>query len=186
MRRFLEEFADSNNFDYLVPQNWYPMYPLFRQMKVALLPSCPPPLFPSSPPPLLPSSPPPLLPSSPPPLKVPQVTISMAHYFLSQGAKSILFQYKWNFIEALKDLLPELCFDDSKFSRSARMITPTPFLLMILSLLINMKSAGGLWQETNTRRDYFFNFAKSKGFDPLIPINWYSLHRNSFLYSKVL
>jgi hypothetical protein len=38
-----------------------------------------------------------------------------------------------------------------------------------------------VWHEPDARRKFFESYAKQKGFDPLIPENWYKQSRNLFL-----
>jgi len=41
------------------------------------------------------------------------------------------------------------------------------------------------WQDPEKCRAFFDHFAKRKGFDPLQPENWYTVHLNEMLRSKV-
>lgn len=40
---------------------------------------------------------------------------------------------------------------------------------------IKKKNRKGLWNSIETRRKFFIDYAKEKGFDPLIPENWYTV-----------
>ena len=42
-----------------------------------------------------------------------------------------------------------------------------------------------LWHATEKRRKFFEEYAKSKGFDPLNPANWYEHSQNQIYNDKV-
>jgi len=65
-------------------------------------------------------------------------------------------------VRALYHLFPEIGLDPSSFDR-------TP---------------GGHYQENENRRKFLEHFAKSNGFDPLIPSNWYDVTTTSVLRFK--
>jgi hypothetical protein len=46
--------------------------------------------------------------------------------------------------------------------------------------------ASNLWVEVEKRRKFFENYAKRKGFDPLIPENWYVQSRKKITSTEVL
>lgn len=45
---------------------------------------------------------------------------------------------------------------------------------------------GNFWRDANNRRHFFDQLAKKKGFDPLIPDNWYSLSKATMISEKVI
>ena len=63
-------------------------------------------------------------------------------------------------LRALTDLFPHLEFDKSRFP-SFR------------------------WAKVENRRKFFLNYAKTKGFDPLLETNWYNQSTMDVLATKV-
>ena len=43
-----------------------------------------------------------------------------------------------------------------------------------------------VWQDIANRRQFFEKYAKTNGFDPLVPENWYYQSRRKILEAKVL
>ena len=41
------------------------------------------------------------------------------------------------------------------------------------------------WKISNNRRIFFTDFAQTNNFDPLNPVNWYSVERKDILATKV-
>ena len=68
-----------------------------------------------------------------------------------------------SFIDALITSFPELSFDKSKF----------------------LKAPGHYWKNTQNIKAWFDDFAKTKGFDPLIADNWYHVAREDIYGAKV-
>jgi hypothetical protein len=46
-------------------------------------------------------------------------------------------------------------------------------------------TSGNYWQDATHRREFFDKLASKKGFDPLIPDNWYSLSKETIINEKV-
>ena len=71
---------------------------------------------------------------------------------------------------------------------------PSSSLSLSLSLPLFLSSSlplsplplkGGFWAEQANRKAFLDEFAKDKGFDPLIPANWYLIKRQQLLKKKV-
>eukprot|EP00026_Physarum_polycephalum_P008136 Phypoly_transcript_08214.p1 GENE.Phypoly_transcript_08214~~Phypoly_transcript_08214.p1 ORF type:complete len:513 (-),score=83.64 Phypoly_transcript_08214:5-1384(-) len=101
-RKFFEEYAYKNNFDPLVPGNWY------REPKAKILET--------------------------------------------KGAKRVTWYHKNSVSQALLDLFPNIGFDRLKFSPPQNK-----------------------WNSVTKRRNFFLDYARERGFDPLNPENWYQL-----------
>jgi hypothetical protein len=50
---------------------------------------------------------------------------------------------------------------------------------------INKLYTGKFWADSKNQREFMLSFAREKGFDPLLPANWYSVSTGSFLAFKV-
>lgn len=125
---------------------------------------------------------------------------------------SIMSQYYGSSVtKALDDLFPDVLFDHSKFTVIPRtfllssslfsssfflLFTFHPFFLLfyfifcfyylhlfLLCSFYSNDSKGNYWNEKTNRRKYFESIAKEKGFDALQPSHWYSLPRDSLLFS---
>ena len=84
-----------------------------------------------------------------------------------QGAPNMLRAFGGSFIDALVASFPELSFDKSKFLTVPRMFTQ---LNTLIHLTINK---GYHWSNTQNIKAWFDDFARTKGFNPLIAANWY-------------
>eukprot|EP00026_Physarum_polycephalum_P001164 Phypoly_transcript_01165.p1 GENE.Phypoly_transcript_01165~~Phypoly_transcript_01165.p1 ORF type:complete len:960 (+),score=125.04 Phypoly_transcript_01165:678-3557(+) len=79
-----------------------------------------------------------------------------------KGAAYVLALYNKSFIKALLDAFPDIGLDDSRFPNISR----------------------GYWENVGNRRIFFDNFAKERGFNPLVPTNWYSVSPKSVKDTK--
>ena len=98
---------------------------------------------------------------------------------------------------ALLELFPNIGLDKTKFvQRKSLLVHLSPFLLFsssslslsssfYLKLLICSSLHLGPWSDSNKRRKFFEDFAKSHGFSPLNPHTWYTISRNRILAQKV-
>eukprot|EP00026_Physarum_polycephalum_P002905 Phypoly_transcript_02914.p1 GENE.Phypoly_transcript_02914~~Phypoly_transcript_02914.p1 ORF type:complete len:836 (+),score=73.69 Phypoly_transcript_02914:81-2588(+) len=75
-----------------------------------------------------------------------------------KGANSVARYYNSSITRALMHLFPELNFNREAFSSATRTS----------------------WRDIKKRRAFFTKIAADKGFDPLIPSNWYQLSFNTF------
>lgn len=88
---------------------------------------------------------------------------TLAHKFLKlKIAKTLLARFKGSFINAVKKTFPELTFDETKFH-----IAPRNF-----------------WKSIQNKRNFMIKFAAHKGFDPLVPENWYTVTPQEFMTSR--
>ena len=86
----------------------------------------------------------------------------------------------------MKHLYPEIALDETKFA-----ILPSMYRggeggreargerVMFICVL------GNYWLPEENRRMFFLNFAKSRGFDPLVAKNWYPFTNNDIHEAKV-
>ena len=58
-------------------------------------------------------------------------------------------------------------------------------ILHILFSNSTINTIGSYWHDLNNRKSFFDDFAKSKGFDPLLPENWYKIPRDEVIEYKV-
>eukprot|EP00026_Physarum_polycephalum_P003969 Phypoly_transcript_03986.p1 GENE.Phypoly_transcript_03986~~Phypoly_transcript_03986.p1 ORF type:complete len:741 (+),score=114.71 Phypoly_transcript_03986:43-2265(+) len=72
-------------------------------------------------------------------------------------ASSILAHQNGSFVKTLANIFPEINFDFSKFS-----------------VLKNK-----FWHDMKNRRNFFDKFARERGFDPLVPDNWYTSDKSA-------
>lgn len=79
-------------------------------------------------------------------------------------------------------LFPEVKFDSHSVKKCAiyKRIYNV-ILILILILLTDQR-----WGKIENRRKFFEDYAKEKGFDPLVPHNWYRLPRSDIADIKVL
>ena len=59
-------------------------------------------------------------------------------------------------------------------------------LVPVVSLWRLMVVLACFWYDTNNRVDFFKNFAKRHGFDPLLATNWYDVTKSHIVSQKVL
>jgi len=70
----------------------------------------------------------------------------------AKGGHSVLAQYRGSYVKALMCVYPSIGLEEQKFKNLLR----------------------NYWSHIDNRRIFFINFSKEKGFDPLVPENWYS------------
>lgn len=78
---------------------------------------------------------------------------------------------------ALSDAYPESTFEESKFAAAGT----SPFSFIRLLTVIDE-----LWQSEHNRRRFFEDFAETKGFEPLLAENWYSITSKDIKRNKVM
>ena len=116
-------------------------------------------------------------------------------YVFTQGSKEILAQHG-SYVKALFDVFPNIGLIRSRFkSKLPSMQTKMKHQQAIdkeqhkvtryrriaeTKLLI-----GKYWDDTKNQRSFMMSFAQDKGFDPLVPTNWYSVSTESFLALRV-
>jgi len=88
-------------------------------------------------------------------------SVKREEIFLRKGGRAVLSYYKNNPAKALIHLYPEVTFEKLRFQSQ-------PYQL----------------DKPDKRKRLFTNFALKKGFDPLIPNNWYSVSRDEILAMK--
>jgi hypothetical protein len=89
--------------------------------------------------------------------------------------------YEKRYVAALMDLFPELDLQPSEFIFIPS-IMPSEINLFVL--ISNLK--GNYWESKKNRVALFQKIALERGFDPLIPENWYHVTDLSLLHRKVL
>lgn len=134
MRMFFEKYAKSNNFDPLVPENWYN---ISRQEVLSIKVYC-------------------------------AMVSDVNNNSFTKGATAILSSYRGSVKRAIIDLFPEIGLDPSKF-------TTLPCKFGVLFVAVAYCIVDNYWFEMANRRKFLVDFAKHKGFDPLVPENWYPL-----------
>lgn len=125
-----------------------------------------------------------------------------------QGGASLLAYYKGSFSKAIVQLFPNIGFDNSKFNVFPRksifflflrhvifffvLIFYNTFLRFLIvipcyskNVSITLYFIDKYWLEFSNRRKFFENFAKEKGFDSLVPANWYMITTEEVLNAKV-
>lgn len=80
----------------------------------------------------------------------------------ARDVKSMLIYHNGSFVKALKQLFPKIRLQENKFN-----VLPRNY-----------------WLDTNHRIQFFKDFAKQRGFDPLLPEGWYSVTTNALLAHK--
>lgn len=78
--------------------------------------------------------------------------------------------YGGGYINTIKNVFPEIEFDESQFSLYA--LRKYYFLWIIITIFIILEEH---WKDVKNRRRYFDSFANSHNFDPLLASNWYNL-----------
>jgi len=79
-----------------------------------------------------------------------------------KGMASILLYHRKSVRQALQSVFPNILLDPSKFTRCER----------------------NHWQVPENRRHLFESFAKTNGFDSLVPENWYAVPTKKFIKFK--
>ena len=99
---------------------------------------------------------------------------------MSQGIISLL-DVHGSFIQAVIDLYPEVVFDQTKFTVLKRTATTcinfcnSPCFVFVGKYPMN----------DALRRNFFVDFAREQGFDPLVASNWYRFKSETFEKRKV-
>lgn len=92
-----------------------------------------------------------------------------------------MYHFNGSVVRALAHVYPDLDLQDSQFDKMSSK-SALSFALYFVYLYCCL---GNYWLSANNRRTFFDNIAKRKGFDPLVPSNWYSLKRGNVLNEKV-
>ena len=74
--------------------------------------------------------------------------------------------FGWSPTKAILDAFPDIALDERKFIRSTLL---SPLISSSRFLLENY------WSVVDNRKQLFYEIAKRRKFDPLIPENWYWL-----------
>lgn len=90
--------------------------------------------------------------------------------------------YQDNRTAALTQLFPELEFDETKFVNLWSMPIYYYFVIVIKSLTHYSEN---YYADAVNRKKIFDKFAKSRGFDPLVAENWYSITSEDILPFRV-
>jgi hypothetical protein len=87
------------------------------------------------------------------------------------GPRSFIRFYKFSFVKALMAVFPEIGLEEIKFHKQ-----PSTFIhyLLIKHFLMYI---GKFWRSIEARRAVFNNFARQRGFNPLVGRNWIGLSR---------
>jgi len=85
---------------------------------------------------------------------------SISKIMSTKGAHAMLVFHSGSVPKALRDLFPEISINLAGFGIST------------------------FWQQKENRRKFFENYAKSKGFDPLNPEEWYDQHVSEIMEQK--
>eukprot|EP00026_Physarum_polycephalum_P002865 Phypoly_transcript_02874.p1 GENE.Phypoly_transcript_02874~~Phypoly_transcript_02874.p1 ORF type:complete len:846 (+),score=138.45 Phypoly_transcript_02874:54-2591(+) len=80
----------------------------------------------------------------------------------SSDVSKIVTKHAGSLIFALKNLFPEIAWDDSKFQFSPQ----------------------NYWLSIDNRRQFLLRFAEQEGFDPYVAENWYSVSQDQLLNQK--
>eukprot|EP00026_Physarum_polycephalum_P003756 Phypoly_transcript_03770.p1 GENE.Phypoly_transcript_03770~~Phypoly_transcript_03770.p1 ORF type:complete len:759 (+),score=109.95 Phypoly_transcript_03770:66-2279(+) len=88
-------------------------------------------------------------------------SITSEKIFSEPGSRPVLRYHNNNYIRALVSLFPEVEFEKTQFS--------SPLVLY--------------YNDPTHRREFFEKVAKERGFDPLVPDNWYPLIRSDLISS---
>jgi hypothetical protein len=101
----------------------------------------------------------------------------------TQGGHSrvkLLWEFYW---EGSYRYVPTNWFRYFKIQVYGEYVLLCSIIFTILALPINIEK---YWNVQDNRRNYFNDYARKIGFDPLIPTNWYSVSAHSILSEKVL
>jgi hypothetical protein len=81
-----------------------------------------------------------------------------------------MYYCKGNLARALVEMFPNIGLVPKKLVHLASALPSTPHPFCCIYLL-----AGNYWDDPKRRRKFFIEFAKEKGFNPLVAENWYSV-----------
>jgi hypothetical protein len=85
---------------------------------------------------------------------------------IHKGAHTVAVFHNNSPHQALLDLFPDIGLIASKFEHYTSIL-----LLFIKNSFAHFVISA--WQDVNTRRSFFINYAEANGFEPLIPESWY-------------
>eukprot|EP00026_Physarum_polycephalum_P001152 Phypoly_transcript_01153.p1 GENE.Phypoly_transcript_01153~~Phypoly_transcript_01153.p1 ORF type:complete len:800 (+),score=123.64 Phypoly_transcript_01153:87-2486(+) len=88
-------------------------------------------------------------------------SISRSTILRTKSGGSVLNFYGGSMVKALLTLYPDIGLEKRQFATTRN-----------------------FWQDPNHRRQFFDKLAEKKGFDPLIPDNWYSLSKEAIMNEK--
>ena len=110
----------------------------------------------------------------------------------------MLTYYNGNVKSALFHLFPNIGLDRFRFSilrmSSYPHLPPSSFIDFIyfiyyiysfIYLFVYIIFTGNFWEDPKNKRDFFDRFAKERGFDSLIPSNWYPITLHEILATEV-
>ena len=101
----------------------------------------------------------------------------------------MMAHYNNSFSATVKSLFPEIGVDVLQFSRklpSKYSLVPSLTIFSFLFVCFTDSLLAGYWNDSDNQRSFFLSFAKTKGFDPLIPSNWYTINAEEILQLKVI
>jgi hypothetical protein len=84
----------------------------------------------------------------------------------------VLYYHQYDLALALVELFPEIGLKKSMFPNKT-----SPNCMLSCSHILSFNSTliiDTAWHAPGARRKFFESYAKRKGFDPLIPENWYN------------
>lgn len=87
--------------------------------------------------------------------------------------------HKSSIAHALQQLYPEVRFDMDKFENASCI-----FYYLSLSKTIELCSDSS-WDDSETRRNFFIDFAITRGFDYQHASNWYAITKTEISETKV-
>lgn len=94
----------------------------------------------------------------------------------------MLGAFKGSYSNALMSLFPEIGLDSSKFKRVPRMDNNFYYFYNCFVLIW---FSGSHWM-TMKNKMFFDNFARQRGFDPLVASNWYGVRHEDVTTQKVI
>ena len=97
----------------------------------------------------------------------------------------MLSYHKESYTLAFIQLFPDLHLDISQFDQIPSILLSLPLSSLPLSFFLTYFILDQYWQHECNRRFFFENFARARGFDPLVPSRWYFTPRRSIYSTKV-
>ena len=97
----------------------------------------------------------------------------------------MLYFYNRSYVRALVELFPNICLDPYKFVNIPRKYCVIDWSLEGIGRKTNKTILGDYWADLKNRRALFTKIAHERGFDPLLPSNWYPISTASLLNVKV-
>ena len=89
-----------------------------------------------------------------------------------QRVHRVLAHHRRSVAQALLDLFPEIGLEKLKFRGIFFLYSPQSPIYFCACIFNPLKS--GSWHKKESKRNLFISYAKTHGFDPLHPENWYS------------